>query len=344
MVLVDVSGSMRNNLGVGFVKLAVKDNLLRPLDSIAGGVVRVAVAPFGSIQVEPRIQAARFVRPRDAVDDVEALPPPERENTALYSAIRFGVRRLEQELAEAGGDPLGVLVVITDGDNDVGGREDDPGLLDGQAGLQEATRALSQSRVVPWIIGIGERVSGGPLRTMAGTKGRSYSVPIDAYRLARPLEDTRDLLATTWEIAFPVPAGGREELGRGWLAVGLRHLRGSGGDVATAIWRPPVIALPAFSGVASSGVIPPALVQGGVGSGLLDRRVPLLLFVLVLLVLLWLVAPRLLWPRVTPAGATPTAAAPKKAVRASGGIRTDVKEAPPRRPADVTASKARAAG
>lgn len=335
LLLVDVSGSMRANLGIGFVKLAVKDHLLRPLDSLARGSVRVAVAPFGSLAVERRIAGARFVAPAEAAAQVEALPAPDRENTALYSAMSLGADRLERELADAGEGALGVLVVITDGDNDVR-PGDDPGLLAGDAGLSLAAERLARSPVVPWIVGIGSRVSGGPLARLAGAKGRSTVVPIDAFELARPLAELRPLFATAWEVALRVPLGGREELGRGWALAAFRHLAAGREVQAGAVWRPPVIALPAFSGVVGSGVVPAGLAAS---SGTLSRRVPLLLFVLVLLALLWLVVPRLLWPRPALAGA-PAPVAEKKA-RAAGGLRTGITEAPPRRPQDVTAGKAR---
>lgn len=336
LALVDVSGSMRANLGIGFVKLALKDHLLRVVDSVSRGTALVAVAPFGSIDVRRRIEAARFVSPAQAVDQVEALPAPDRENTGLYSAVVYSVERLERELAAAGEGALGLLVVITDGDNDVR-PGDDVGLLTGDAGLAEASRRLGGSRVVPWLVGIGNRVSAGPLQRLAGTTGRSTVVPIDALALARPLREVQTVFASAWEVGFRMPRGGREELGRGWTLAVFRH-PGAGPEVnLPAVWRPPVIALPAFSGVATTDLVLPGL---DAAPGPLVRRVPLLLFALVLLAMLWLVMPRLLWPRLPVAGAP--AAEPKKKPKAVGGLRAGVTEAPPRRPQDITAGKARA--
>ena len=343
LMLVDVSGSMRN-LGIGTAKIVLKDNLLRSLESLGGESVRVAVAPFGSVDVAARIRSARFVTPGQAIDQIEALPAPDRENTGLYSAMQLGADRLEAELAQAGPEALGVLVVLTDGNNDVDHPGDDPGLLSGSAGLAVAARAVAASGEVPVVIGLGSAIDPRPLQTLAGPRGRSYVVPLDAFELARPLDDVRDLLASTWEVAIPVPSGGREELGRSWATIAPRLVLGGGEPVSTglAVWRPPVLALPAFSGVVSAGVIPAAIAGQPGGGGIVDRRVPLALFVLILLALVWLVLPRLLWPRIVPAGEAP--AAPKKAVKAAGGLRADLKEAAPRKPADVTASRARVAG
>lgn len=341
LVLVDVSGSMKTQTvagqrisGIGNAKIALKDYLLRPLDSLSGDAVRVAVAPFGSIDVERRIEAARFVPPAQAMDQVDGLPAPDRENTGLYSAVVFGVRRLEAELREAGTGALGVLVVLTDGNNQVL-PGDDFGLLDGPGGLAEAERVVRASAVTPWLIGVGP-VDRARLAALAGSAERAQVVELDLFQLRRPLAEARDLLLSVWEVTFLVPTKGREELGRGLTTVAVGH-RAANGPLAAAVWRPPVIALPAFSGAIASGVVPAAAVQP---TGALSRRVPLLLFVTVLLAMLWLLVPRLLWPRLVPAGA---ATAKAKTPKAAGGLRTDLKEAPPRRPQDVTASRARPA-
>ncbi|MEZ4586581.1 MAG: VWA domain-containing protein [Gemmatimonadales bacterium] len=338
LLLVDVSGSMRN-LGIGVAKLVIKDNLLRPLEAMGGEQVRVAVAPFGSRSVEARIEGVPFVAPGDAVAQVEALPDPDRENTGLYSAVRAGIRRLDSEMAGLEGDATALLIVLTDGDNDVGGSEDDPGLLDGPAGLAAAAEAVGRSAAFTAIVGVGTRVDPRPLRVLAGERGRSSVVPLDAYRLAEPLTAAREMLASGWEVVFRVARGGREELGRGWARAAIEHRSGAL-ELPLAVWRPPVVALPAYSGIATPGLVPAGLIEAAVGGRFLDRRIPLVLFALVLIGLLWLVVPRLLWPPIVPAAA-PGAAPKKKAPKVVGGLRTDVQEAPPRRPTDVTASGAR---
>ena len=71
LVLIDVSGSMKN-LGIGTVKLVVRD-FLQTLDSLPAGSLRVAIAPFGSRSVAPRIKGAAFTTPDSArlgIDDV----------------------------------------------------------------------------------------------------------------------------------------------------------------------------------------------------------------------------------------------------------------------------------
>lgn len=332
LVLVDVSGSMKN-LGIGTAKLVV-GNFLRTLDSLPPGSVRVAVAPFGSVSVADRIAAAQFTTPDSARLSIDELPNPDRENTGLYSAVESGVERLSRELGDAG-DGLGALVVLTDGDNDVGRAGDDPGLLAGAAGLARAAQAVDQSAAFTTIVGIGN-LNAQALTTLAGPRGRAYLKSLDAYELARPLAEVRELFATSWEVLIPLSIA-REALGRGPATL----IPSLGTISANALWRPPVIALPAFVGVASA-----ALVPGGVGAApvgfVLDRRWPLALMAVVLLFLLWFVAPRLLWPSsLEVASASPVPAASKPAPQVAGGLRTDLKEVAPRRPSDVTAAKAR---
>lgn len=333
LVLVDVSGSMRN-LGIGTAKLVV-GNFLRTLDSLPAGSVRVAIAPFGSVNVAARIAAAQFTTPDSARYAIDGLPNPDRENTGLYSAVVAGVERLSRELAETG-EGLGALVVLTDGDNDVGRSGDDAGLLAGASGLARAAQAVDGSAAFTTIVGIGN-LNAQALTTLAGPRGRAYLTSLDAYELARPLAEVRDLFATSWELLFPLSVA-REGLGRGPAT-----LVPSVGFVAgAALWRPPVIALPAFVGVASSALVPEGVGAAPVGF-VLDRRWPLALMAGVLLFLLWFVAPRLLWPVLS---ATPVQGAPpvkKAASPPPGGLRTDVKEVAPRRPSDVTAAKARRA-
>ncbi len=334
LILVDVSGSMKN-LGIGTAKLVV-GNFLRTLDSLPAGSVRVAVAPFGSVSVADRIATARFTTPDSARHAIDRLPNPDRENTGLYSAVEAGVERLSRELAEAG-EGLGALVVLTDGDNDVGRPGDDPGLLAGTAGLTRAAQAVDQSAAFTTIVGIGN-LNAQALRTLAGPRGRAYLKSLDAYELARPLAEVRDLFAISWEVLFPLSVA-REGLGRGPASL----VPSLGAVAGTALWRPPVIALPAFVGVASSALLPSGVGAAPVGF-VLDRRWPLALMAGVLLFLLWFVAPRLLWPSspaVAPLQGAPTP--PKVVSPPAGGLRADVKEVAPRRPSDTTAAKARRA-
>ena len=342
LVLIDVSGSMKN-LGIGTVKLVVRD-FLQTLDSLPAGSLRVAVAPFGSRSVAQRIKGAAFTTPDSARLAIDVLPDPETENTGLFSAVELATARLGAELSTAGPGDAGALIVITDGDNDVGRPGDDPGLLAGDAGLARAARAVDQSPVVVNLIGIG-KLNEQVLETLAGSKGRKYLVRLDAYELAKPLGGVRDYFWSNWEVAVPLGIA-REALGRGLAP--LTPAFAAGGQVysSAALWRPPVLALPAFGGIAAAdfGL---ARAERATATGIrsLDRRLPLVLMVAVLLLLLWLVVPRLLWPPLTVEGpaVTAVAAKPKAAPVRPGGLRVDVTEIAPRRPTDVTAARARKA-
>jgi len=339
LILVDVSGTMKN-LGIGTVRLALQD-LLATFDSLPAGAVRIAVAPFGSVQVASRIGAAAFTTPDSARLAVDVLPTPDRENTGLFSAVEAGMARLGAELKASAAPGVGVLMVITDGtDNDVGHPGDDPGLLAGAEGLQRAARAVDQSGMIAAIIGIGA-ADQGALGALAGSRGRKYLVRLDAYQLAAAFREIRDLFWSSWDVIVPL-SGSRENLGRGVAALTASLALGAeSGAVGTAFWRPPLVALPAFAGVAPASLVPVGTTDGA-GGFVLDRRIPLASMVLVLLGMLWFVVPRLLWPPVgpAPAAAAPAAKAAKAAPVAAGGLRTDVKEIGPRRPTDITAARA----
>ncbi|MEZ4455814.1 MAG: VWA domain-containing protein [Gemmatimonadales bacterium] len=308
LILVDVSGSMRSSR-FATTRWVVRD-FLATLDSLPRGSVRVAVAAFGSVGVAAGIRNAAFTTPDSAVFQVEALRNPDRENTGLFSAIETGTTRLVGELraAEAGG--LGALVVITDGDNDVR-PGDDPDLLTGAEGLAQAARTVDQSPVVVSIIGIGN-LNQTALTALAGRRGRKTVVDEDQYEMSKALGEIRGLLWSGWEVVVPIGAA-REEIGRGLASLGLTALVGRGAfDAPPAVWAPPVMALPAFGGVASADLAP----AGADLRSVFDGRLLLALMMLVLLVMLWVVVPRLLWPalpaEVPPGGAAPALPATKR--------------------------------
>ncbi len=341
LLLLDVSGSMKG-AKIGTARLVLRQ-FIRALDSLPAGSVRVALAPFGSVDVARRIRAARFVVPDSAALRIDALPAPEKENTGLYSAVTFATERLRSELKQAPAGTIGLLVIVTDGNNDVG-RGDDPGLLVGSAGLAEAARAVEDSPIGVGIVGIGD-LDRQALKSLAGSRGQSFVVSASpgAFELSQPLSQIRRMLWTSWDVTIRLGATNRADLGRAPgvlsvdLAVGKDRVPGG-----SALWRPPLVALPAFAGTVPSGVLSAALVRGDntgswVGTALLAA------FLALLLVEVWIVLPRFLWPPVAPAV---VATAPSKErtpapPKGAGTLRTDLKEVAPRKPTDVTASKGR---
>ncbi len=336
LILVDVSGSMRDVVGTGrasrfgLTRAALRDFLVS-LDSLPPGSVKVAIAPFGSRQVAPQIQAAAFGTPADAQTALDRITDPRTdENTGLYSAVDLGVRKLESELKTAGGGGLGVLLLVSDGVNQVfPARGDDPDLLDGAAGLDRAVRAVERSSVLPSILGI-NRVDESVLRRLAGPRGQMTVVKDDGYEIDRGLARARDLLWRTWEVSFSLVSS-REELGRSWALLGAR----AGKPLGQGVWTPPTIALPAFE-----GTVPTALAAAS-SPIRADRRWLLAPMLLVMLTLLWGVLPRYLWPVVADPQTAPVAKADRAPVPVAGALRAGLQEVPPRRPTDVTAAKAR---
>jgi hypothetical protein len=355
LVLLDVSGSMKGPK-IGAARLVVRQ-FLGSLDSLPEGSIRVAVAPFGSVAVARRIGAARFEPPDSAVRAIRALPAPDRENTALFSAVTLATHRLNDEVARAGATGVGLLVVITDGNNDVRGG-DDAGLLAGASGLAEASRVVAESPVAVAILGIGD-LDMGALERLAGPRGRVFPVVArpSVFDLASPLGRATGVLQTSWVVSLPLRGTTRATLARGMEVADLRF--DLGGDLlpaGTAQWRAPMVALPAFA-----GVVPPALAPG-VDDGSRRRAWigPALLggVLLVLMLEVWIAVPRLIWrggpgpataPVSMPAAVTrtgplqPPVAAPTPSPAAGHPIplRGDLTEIPPRKPSEITAARAR---
>jgi hypothetical protein len=290
LVLLDVSGSMRG-AKIGAARLVLRE-FVDQLATLQARSVRMAVAPFGTVDVAARITDAPFVGLDSARFAIDRLPSPARENTALYSAIALGAKRLGAEVRRAGPRGAGLLLVITDGDNDVG-RGDDPALLAGESGLRTATTTVDESQVWLGVVAIGA-LDQRALEQLAGARGSVFSVPAtpSAFQLSEPLSRLRRVLQTRWDLQVRLGPTGRTDLGRQISLLGIDV--GSAPTwtaAAVAGWRPPFAALPAYLSPAGSGM---ASDRGGL-TGALGLWLPLA-FVLLLLIQLWIVIPRVLWP------------------------------------------------
>ncbi|MEO7038576.1 MAG: vWA domain-containing protein [Gemmatimonadaceae bacterium] len=355
LVLVDVSGSMKG-AGIELTRSALRTFI----SELPRSSVRVAVAPFASRNLAPRIRAAAFTDPQSALAQVDALPQPEG-NTGLYSAVEIGSEVVKGALQGAPKDAWGALLVITDGRNDVRAN-DDPGLLTGPQGRDAAVNAVASSGSYVWLVGIGDAPDGADLQALAGTNGERYLVAEDPLLLHRVFTGIREALFTTRALTYPAPIWARTRLARG-VSV-LTVSRGDGrGCCAAAVagrWTPPLYALPAFSGVADSG----AATAKGItsfeqGQPRVGSNVLVFGFFAVLALVLWFLLPGMLWPDESVAMAGPQApkladsvapvsspraaaqaVAPEAASAKGGGLR-GVTEVPPRRPGDVTAASAR---
>jgi Mg-chelatase subunit ChlD len=156
LLLLDVSGSMQERLGSETKFEAAKAAASRAIQGFRSTGVRIGVAPFESHQVKVRIRETHFTDDIAVVQQqIDSLPEPEAHfNTALYSATYTALEVLEERKNQ---DPAAqmVLIVLTDGQNEVG-RGDDPGLLDGQLGLGEVVRKADQVGVQLMTIGFGD--------------------------------------------------------------------------------------------------------------------------------------------------------------------------------------------
>jgi hypothetical protein len=269
--------------------------------------------------------------------------------------VRHGLASVEQAVRASGGEARGGLVVVTDGRNDVAGRRDDPGLLAGEAGRRIARAAVDSSAQQLWIIGAGN-VDAGELRALAGDKGQPYIIALSPTLLTQSLTSIAREVSTARELVFGLSSGSRLRLARARTAGALRfRATAEGGETFTRLlgWRPPLVALPAFQGVADSASLPPEVrAVMDLGGSDTDRRWMLAVFFALAGLLLAGTLPRLLWsgPVAPPAAAAAPssagaegaegAAAPVTASAAApaDGLRTDVQEVAPRKPDEITAS------
>jgi hypothetical protein len=323
LIAVDISGSMRGE-GIAFTRSALRSFV----SAMPASGVEVAIVPFESHGVAQHFAAARFATKDQAARQLDALPMPTNGNTALYSAIAEGLRALDRP----GGTPgATVLLVLTDGVNDVGHGTDDDGLLGGDAGREEARRLIAATAHRVWLVGVGSGVNDGELRTLAGRRATSSVVAMDPGALLSLLEQIRLSLASQVTVVYGLPSSVLAGLGRRPQLLAVH-----GDSTQLPGWRPPALARPLFAGIADSTLLSPdvrVLAASGAASGT-DRVIVGLALLVVLLS-----AYAVLWRT---AGSTPvatSAASPKpekKAAPSAAALRRDITDAPPRAPTDIT--------
>ena len=165
LLLVDISGSMNDTIaGSGSRFQAAKGAIAQFLQGMQEGSDRIAIVPFESHNVVPTIRAAVFASRRsDALAQLNALPAPgPKNNTALYQAVFSGSQALQAEVGTLQHEGSGSqelqphLIVMTDGKNEVT-PGDDPLLLNGDLGLQQAVAQVQASHLDTIGIGFGDR-------------------------------------------------------------------------------------------------------------------------------------------------------------------------------------------
>jgi len=304
VVLVDISGSMNRVLPTGETRFAAaKAALTQFLEGFENGTDRVAIVPFESHNVEPTIRAARFASTKEeALKQVGALPTPlPRNNTGLYSAVVLGLDVLSNQMKDAGikvSSPEALLIVMTDGTNEVL-KGDDPGLLAGEAGLEEAANKVQASGFQAIGVGFGDRkeIDEAALRRLS-TK---YYMAEDSASLKKIFSFARTLLSNRIQATFASPWADRASLAGRTLHVSLR-LKLPGGQVLDSeqkAWSTPQIGVPVFEGKCGPEEMRALLQQKNAptGSGWMSTLRPILVFLGLgtLLLILWAWVPRLIW-------------------------------------------------
>lgn len=240
---------------------------------------------------------------------------------------------------------------MTDGRNDVGHARDDPGLLAGAEGLSSAAASVAASGDEVWIMGVGQEVAVEEIRTLAGGSGRAAVVSLDPNAMAAELSRIGRELRSARDLTFGVAGPAAASLARAPWA-GAAAVRNGAQVVAEAplAWKPPLYALPAFQGVVESGALPSGLrdaLSAGTAGGGIGTRWLIAIFLAIATAVLWFSVPRLVWirdgaptfpaarpePAAEPAPPVPTEPSP---AAGGGGLRRDLREAPPRKPGEIT--------
>ena len=300
LIVIDTSGSMLQPMPSGRTRFdAAKAAASRFLDGFEAGLDQVAVVPFESHQVAPRIRAAQFATTAEqARQQIEALPPPEfRNNTALYSAVDISLDVLLRKMANDGGSAEVMLIVMTDGKNDVQ-PGDDPGLL-GPEGTEIVGGKVAAAGVQVIAVGLGNNSSiDWPALQRIST--RSHLVP-DEESLSRVFSFARELLLNRLQVTFRSPEEDRASLGGQTLRVSMT-LAAASGDIESneTVWSSPQMGLPLFEGNCEPAELKALLADPTLRTESSWWTVirPMLVFLGIgaLIMILWFWIPRLVWP------------------------------------------------
>lgn len=182
LVLFDTSGSMGQMLPTRERRFdAAKKHLAQLAAQLRDGIDQMAVAPFDSVNVVSRIAGAEFQSTRAGVQaQIDRLRLG--ANTALYSAVAEGVKKIEAKNVSSAQVSL---IVFTDGKNDVISTPHDPGLL-GDDDLPKVLDAVRRTGVQVYAIGFGtagQHFDENVLRALAYPNPSNYFGAADAGRL-----------------------------------------------------------------------------------------------------------------------------------------------------------------
>jgi Mg-chelatase subunit ChlD len=203
MMLFDLSGSMITGSLGGRTRLDAAKDAARVLVEKFRAGDRIAIAPFESHEVRARIENAVFAETPEAAEaQIGGLQARRDGNTALYSATIFALNRL-QRLKKKESDRQYMLVVLTDGKNDV--REgDDPETLQRKDGLDGVVKKLYETNIQTFTIGVGDAIDAEALKQMVFPQENKeqYSKADDARSLAKFLAGAKQSLNEQIGILF----------------------------------------------------------------------------------------------------------------------------------------------
>jgi Mg-chelatase subunit ChlD len=303
VILVDVSGSMNQRLASGKTRFETAQAALAQfLEGFEDNVDRVAIVPFESHDVASRILSAQFATTKSqALLQITALPTPgPKNNTALYSAVVLGLQVLAKQSSGASASgtisPETLLLVMTDGKNEVF-PTDDPGLLDGSAGLQEAAetvRAFGNE-----VIGVGFGDPGSIDEDALGRISTKTFMAEDLEKLKQVYSIAHTLLAGRIVATFPSPWDDRASLEGRTLRITATLLTGlQRFESGERVWSAPQMSMPAFDEPCDAAEVRAALSINPAPGNWLSTLRPALVFagLATLLLVLWFWVPRLVWP------------------------------------------------
>jgi len=307
LLLIDVSGSMAQPVaGTADSRFtAAKKALTSWAASLKEGVDHVAVVPFESHRVVPTIGMATFASsPAEVRQQIADLPAPRPINdTALFTAIVSGLELLEPQ-RKAGNEP--VLLVFTDGDNDVKRPGNDPGLL-GNEGLKIARDAAYRAGVSLFTIGFGAAgetsFNESALRSLAYPNESFYNRVSTGPELQQVLERARQKVSSGVQLFVGPIAESKARLTNQTVNLKVSYAAPGGETLETVKdtpWITGGMTEPNWEGHLEPGPVYQAFLDSSAApetSPLTPFKRPLVLLMYgAILALLWFGIPRIVWP------------------------------------------------
>lgn len=306
LIEVDISGSMNSPVSQGVSRFeAARTAIAKYVESMQEGVDQIAIVPFESHHVVPTIHAAVFTSSREeAMAQLKAMPQPTaNNNTALFQAVFSGVQAMQTEMATllkpgtTAADFQPRVIVMTDGKNEVA-RGDDPDLLDGPLGMQQAVAKVASSGLDVIGIGFGDR-SEIDTEALQRLSKRMY-LATTGDQLTQIFHATTPLQTANLQVTFLSPWEDRPSLASRDPQFSLTLTLPDGRKLMSPLTRyvTPAISTPLYQRAATPEEMAALIAARPAANSGWDAVLRGLLVFAgcgVLLLLLWLWVPRLIW-------------------------------------------------